>query len=111
MAQSHLCDDGLVFDNVKANAGHVDPCDTPLVVDCTDRPLLRKYYPFYSDFLMSFFISLSLHSYVSITVNINMQSSLLSLQELSPLQTVAERHKTTLISHVGYQRGNILHTT
>ncbi|KAK8403985.1 hypothetical protein O3P69_000205 [Scylla paramamosain] len=40
--QSHLCDDGLVFDSLKANAGHVDPCDTPLVVDCTDRPLLQQ---------------------------------------------------------------------
>ncbi|XP_050692009.1 protein obstructor-E-like isoform X2 [Eriocheir sinensis] len=41
VATPHYCEDGLVFDLFKAKAGHVDPCDTPLVVDCTDRPLMQ----------------------------------------------------------------------
>lgn len=43
VATPNYCEDGLVFDIFKARAGHVDPCDTPFVVDCTDRPLMREY--------------------------------------------------------------------
>lgn len=42
-ATRNYCDDGLVFDHFKGLAGHVDPCDSPFVVDCTDRPYLRTY--------------------------------------------------------------------
>ncbi|KAK4290514.1 hypothetical protein Pmani_036587 [Petrolisthes manimaculis] len=38
----HYCVDGLVFDHFKGLAGHVDPCDSPFVVDCTDRPFLQE---------------------------------------------------------------------
>ncbi|XP_064111826.1 protein obstructor-E-like isoform X1 [Macrobrachium nipponense] len=34
VAKAQLCDDGLVFDIFKADAGHVDPCESPYVVDC-----------------------------------------------------------------------------
>ena len=42
VAYQLLCDDGLVYDISKGGAGHADPCDSPYVVDCTDRPELRE---------------------------------------------------------------------
>ncbi|XP_069961273.1 protein obstructor-E isoform X3 [Cherax quadricarinatus] len=37
-----LCDDGLVFDLLKAEAGGVDPCEYPYVVDCGSRTFLQN---------------------------------------------------------------------
>ncbi|KAK4290515.1 hypothetical protein Pmani_036588 [Petrolisthes manimaculis] len=41
-ASRHYCDDGLVFDPIKGLRGRVDPCDSPLVIDCSDRPFLQE---------------------------------------------------------------------
>ncbi|WP_411027057.1 chitin binding peritrophin-A domain-containing protein, partial [Salmonella sp. s55033] len=39
---NHLCDDGLVFDRFNGLAGHADPCDSPLRVNCSGRPYLQE---------------------------------------------------------------------
>ena len=70
VARHHLCDDGLVFDRFKAQAGHVDPCDTPLVVDCSERPLMRKYCLSYTHLSGSSSLYLFLQSCISFTGNL-----------------------------------------
>lgn len=42
LAKPKLCEDGLVFDIFKADAGNADPCESPYVVDCGQRLELQK---------------------------------------------------------------------
>ncbi|KAK7014053.1 chitin binding, partial [Halocaridina rubra] len=42
IAKAKLCEDGLVFDIYKADAGHIDPCESPYVVDCGIRLRLQE---------------------------------------------------------------------